>query len=61
MTPYQKNPSLKLQKHVLIIFSALIFISLILSAQKQAGDLTINSKPCCLKGYICKAVMNIKR
>jgi len=56
-----KEPSVKIEKKIFVILSIAILISLIVSIPKQIKTLRRSNKPCCLKGYICKAAMNINK
>lgn len=61
MTYFCRDSFFGLQKHILIVFAAVIFAALLFLAVKQERRTVIHNKPCCLKGYICQAAMNSGR
>jgi len=61
MPPWIKELPAKLEKQIFVILNITILISLLTSTPKPVKTLNRNNKPCCLKGYICKAVMSINK
>ena len=61
MSLYGKNLNIRLETNTVIVFVAAALIALMLALPKQSRLQAGNTKPRCLKGFLCKAVMGMNR